>query len=187
MSRAVTIGGLQYNIPDVGESNWGQNVSDALVAIAANISGAAFFTVVDVTSSPITVVSGRTYLVDTSAARQLNLPAPTIGAYLLVRDKTGSAQTYNITLHRNGGEKIDGATADKTLAVNNGQWWLFSDGTDWYTLINGFATNGQRVKVYADTYANIIALTGVQAGEIFYATDQLQYVGYNGTDFVILG
>jgi hypothetical protein len=136
MSRAVTIGGLQYNIPDVGESNWGQNVSDALIAIAANISGGGFFTVVPVSSSPITVVSGRTYLVDSSSTRQLNLPVPTINAYLLVIDKTGSAATNNIILHRNGGEKIDGSSADKVLNISGAEWWLVSDGIDWYTISN---------------------------------------------------
>jgi hypothetical protein len=186
MSRAVTIGGLQYNIPDVGEANWGQNVSDALVAISANISGGGFFTVVDVSSSPITVVSGRTYLVDTSASRQLNLPAPTLNAYLIVRDKTGGAGSYNITLHRAGGEKIDGVASDKVLAVDSGQWFLFSDGTDWYTLMNGFASNGQSFKPYTDTIANLLALP-MEEGRIYYASDLKQYIGWNGTDAVVLG
>ena len=137
MSRPVTIGSLVYNIPDVGESNWGQNVSDALVAIAANISGGGFFTIVSVSSSPITVVSARTYLVDTTSARQLNLPTPAVGAYLLIKDVTGTAGTNNITLHRFiGTEKIDGTAADKTINANKAKVWLVSDGTDWFSLIN---------------------------------------------------
>jgi len=48
--------------------------------------------------------------------------------------------------------------------------------------------NGQyRFKVYRDTYANIIALTGVEEGELFYATDKHQYVGWDGTDFILFG
>ena len=137
MSTTVVINGLNYYIPAVGENNWGQNVSDALIALAAATSGGGFFVVVAVSSTPITVVSGRTYLVDTSTAKTLNLPAPATGVYLLVRDATGQAGTNNITIHRNGSESIDGVAADKTLAANYGSWWFVSDGTNWYSL-NGY-------------------------------------------------
>jgi len=167
MSTPVVIGGLTYNIPAVGESNWGQNVSDALVAVAANIAGGSFFTVVAVSSSPITVVSGRTYLVDTSAARQLNLPTPAANAYLLVRDATGTAATYNITIHRYAGEKIDGVAADKTLATNSGQWWIVSDGTDWHTLLNAPINAGLGLIVNADINASAaIARSKIAAGTV---------------------
>lgn len=136
MSTPVVIGGLTYYVPAVGENNWGQNVSDLLIAISGSLSPAGFFTIVSVSTSPITCVSGRTYLVDTSSARTLNLPTPASGAYILVRDTTGSSATYNITLHRGSGEKIDGSAADKTLATAYGQWWIVSDGTDWFTLLN---------------------------------------------------
>lgn len=154
MSTAVVVGGLTYNVPAVGESNWGQNVSDLLIAVAANISGSAFFTVVAVSSSPITVVSGRTYLVDTGAGRQLNLPTPAANAYLIVRDTTGQASSNNITIHRAAGEKIDGVAADKTLSTDNGQWWIVSDGTDWFTLLNAPINSGLGLIVNADINAS---------------------------------
>jgi hypothetical protein len=136
MATAIDINGLTYYIPDVGEQNWGQNVTDAIIALAAGISGGGFFTVVSVASSPISVLSGRTYLVNTGAPRQLNLPAPAANAYCIVRDATGTASANAITLHRNGGESIDGVAADKTLNIDSGIWWLFSDGTNWFTLLN---------------------------------------------------
>ena len=191
MSRAVVIGGQTFYIPDIGENNWGQNVSDALVAIAANISPASFFTIVSVSSSPISTVSGRTYLVNTSAARTLNLPTPALGAFILVRDITGTSFTYNITLHRSSGEKIDGTASDKTLNSNYGQWWLVSDGTDWYTVLDAPVNN--RMIVYKDTYPNLKALPVLVKGQIFYATDLDQFVGYTGVTsinpdgFTILG
>ena len=135
MSTTVVINGLNYYIPAVGENNWGQNVTDALVALTVAAAGAGgFLNRVAVSSSPITVVSGRTYLVDTSAARTLNLPAPATNAYLLVKDVTGQAQTNNITIARNGSESIDGVAANKTLNINYGFWMFVCDGTDWYLL-----------------------------------------------------
>jgi len=181
MSTPVVIGGLTYNIPAVGESNWGQNVSDSLVAIAANIAGAGFFTVVDVTSSPITVVSGRTYLVDTSATRQLNLPAAAVNAYLLVRDKDGTAETNNITIHRAAGESIDGVAADKVLDVAYGTWFLFCDGTNWYTILNPTIRAKQRL-----TTAERDAITNWKEGDEIYNMDKHRPEFYDGITWMTL-
>lgn len=135
MSTTVVINGLNYYIPAVGENNWGQNVSDALIALATATAGAAgFINQVPVSSSPITVVSGRTYLVDTSAARTLNLPAPANNAYLQVKDVTGTSPTNNITVHRFASEQINGVAADKVLSTSKGMWTFISDGTNWFML-----------------------------------------------------
>lgn len=135
MSTTVVINGLNYYIPAVGENNWGQNVSDALIALATATAGSAgFLNQVSVSSSPITVVSGRTYLVDTSSARTLNLPAPANNAYLQVKDVTGSSPTNNITIHRFGSEEINGVAADKVLSTSKGMWTFISDGTNWFML-----------------------------------------------------
>lgn len=45
MSQAVTLNGVGYTIPDVGENDWGQNVTDFLVAIPSGVlqkSGGTF-------------------------------------------------------------------------------------------------------------------------------------------------
>ena len=71
-------------------------------------------------SANTTLVAGRRYFVDTTAARTLTLPAsPTLGQEVVVIDATGSAATNNITILRNGG-KINGLTEDAILDVNQG-------------------------------------------------------------------
>jgi hypothetical protein len=135
MSTTVVVNGLNYFIPAVGDNNWGQNVTDALVALAtAASSNASVYNRVTVTSSPITVVSGRTYLVDTSSARTLNLPSPANNAYLFIKDTTGGAASNNITVHRFASESIDGTASDKTLNLNRGFWGYVSDGTNWFSV-----------------------------------------------------
>jgi hypothetical protein len=71
-------------------------------------------------SANTTLVAGRRYFVDTTAARTLTLPAsPTLGQEIVVVDATGTAATNNITILRNGG-KINGLTEDAILDVNQG-------------------------------------------------------------------
>jgi hypothetical protein len=71
-------------------------------------------------SANTTLVAGRRYFVDTTAARTLTLPAsPTLGQEIVVIDATGTAATNNITVLRNGG-KINGLTEDAILDVNQG-------------------------------------------------------------------
>ena len=55
-----------------------------------------------------TMLAGRNYFVDTSAARTLTLPAsPSVGDTISIYDATGTAATNNITIARNG-SKING-------------------------------------------------------------------------------
>lgn len=135
MSQTVVVNGVNYTIPEEGEEDWGQQVTDYLVAIAVIGSlSQSFMNFVNVTSSPTTVVSGRTYLVDTSSTRTLTLPAAASNAFFIVRDKTGSAATNNITLARAGSESIDGTAANKALKINFGYWLFMCDGTNWFSL-----------------------------------------------------
>lgn len=83
-------------------------------------------------SSNITLASGKQYLVDTSSARSLQLPAPFSGLYFYLKDKIGTCSTNNITLVRNGSEKIDGLTASRVFETDWGGWLVSSDGTDWF-------------------------------------------------------
>lgn len=69
-------------------------------------------------NSDQTLVSGYRYLVDTTAARNLTLPAsPSAGDEIQIFDASGTAATYNITVLRNS-NKINGQTDDATLDVN---------------------------------------------------------------------
>ena len=54
-------------------------------------------------SANTTLIAGRRYFVDTTAARTLTLPAsPTLGQEIIIFDATGTAGTNNITIARNG-------------------------------------------------------------------------------------
>lgn len=140
MSTTVVLNGVNYTIPSVGDTppttNWGPGLIAYLTALATAYGNTSpgFLDFVNVTTSPITGVSGKLYLVDTSGARTINLPAPANNAYIIVKDKTGGASSFNITIARNGSENIDGAAASKTLALDYGTWIIVSDGTDWFTL-----------------------------------------------------
>lgn len=69
-------------------------------------------------SSNITLVAGRRYFVDTTAARTLTLPAsPTLGQEIIVIDAAGTAGTNNITINSNSG-KINGTVQNLTIDVD---------------------------------------------------------------------
>jgi len=71
--------------------------------------------------------------VDTSAARTIRLPnAPAIGQVFIIKDVTGTAQTFNISLTTVGGAvTIDGATT-QTMNVNYGSITVFFSGTAYF-------------------------------------------------------
>ncbi len=139
MSKTVIVGGSNYTVPDVGERSWGQNVTDLMIAMSTAITsggGSGGISTQAISSSPVNVVSGKTYLVDTSAARTFNLPTPAANAYFAVRDVTGGAASNNVTVHRFAAESIDGVASDRVLNIANGYWIFVCDGTNWFSLVN---------------------------------------------------
>ena len=75
-------------------------------------------TTYNATSSNITLVKGNVYIVDTSSARTLTLPATgTLGDEIKIIDGTGQANTNNITINRNG-HKIQGLTDNLVININ---------------------------------------------------------------------
>lgn len=164
MSTPVTIGGQTYYIPATGENNWGQNVSDAIIAIVANISGSGFTNISTITTDTA-AVSGKMYLVNTGAAVKVTLPAVALNAFVIVKDSTGTASTHNITIARTGAVAIDGTTADKVCSTNNGEWWFVCDGSNWFTIVNASLKAGLGQIVNADVNASAaIARTKLAAG-----------------------
>jgi len=85
-------------------------------------------------SSNVTLTNRSVHFVDTSAARSLTLPAPNVGMFMVVKDSTGSCLTNNITLVRNGSEKIETVAASYVLNYSLGSWTIISDGTDWFLI-----------------------------------------------------
>lgn len=87
---------------------------------------------------PYTVVTGDTSTVlaiDCSAARTINLPAASNAMYVYLKDATGQAQTYNMTVVPDGSDLIDGANANYTIDWNNAFVGFISDGVSkWYVM-----------------------------------------------------
>jgi VCBS repeat-containing protein len=69
-------------------------------------------------SSNITMAANYNYFVDTTSARTLTLPAsPSLGDTIAVYDASGTAETNNITIARNG-NKINGQTENAIIDVD---------------------------------------------------------------------
>jgi hypothetical protein len=87
---------------------------------------------VKVINSDVTLTKNCVHLVDTSAARSLTLPTPALNMWITVKDKTGSAQTNNITIVRSGAEKIETVAASYTISTDLQSLTFVSDSTDWF-------------------------------------------------------
>jgi len=139
MPTNVVVNGTTYPTPLYGETGWAQgsgNLSQLLIALAAASTGSNFMSLTSATTTPITGATAHTYLVTTtSLAITINLPAPSINTWLMIKDINGNAATNNITLHRNGSELIDGVAADKTLSLPYELCMIVADGTNWYVLL----------------------------------------------------
>lgn len=137
MSQTVVLAGVNYTVPDPGDQpNWGTGLTPYLVAIAAVVASTpSFMQYVAVASTPTSMLSGKTYLVNsTSLAIQVNLPAVATNAWVIIKDSGFNSFTNNITVHRAGSEKIDGATSDFVISNNGAAWMFMSNGTDWFSV-----------------------------------------------------
>jgi hypothetical protein len=107
-------------------------------AIIATPSAAQTFDVQDVTSN-LVIGSGDAFVyltVDTSAARTITLPlaaAVSEGRIYIIKDKTGSARAFPITILASGADTID-ATSSITLNSDLGTWMIIGDGSTKYYL-----------------------------------------------------
>lgn len=71
-------------------------------------------------STNITLAAANRYLVNTSAARSLTLPAtPAVGDEIQIFDASGTAATNNITILRNG-NLINGVADNAIIDLNGG-------------------------------------------------------------------
>lgn len=90
-------------------------------------------------SGNLTILSADTFYfiaVNTSSARSITLPAANsvaAGRHYMIKDKSGSAATNNISIILNGADTCEGLSATKLLQTNFGCWDLVSDGVSaWY-------------------------------------------------------
>lgn len=91
-----------------------------------------------VASSPYSATTNDVVLVvDTSAARTINLPAAvstSAGRIYMVKDGTGNSETNAITILPNGADVID-LQASATLETNFGSLFLVSNGIDRWVIL----------------------------------------------------
>jgi hypothetical protein len=93
---------------------------------------APLFDLVSVNSAT-NMVNKKTYQVDVSGGVvTVTLPTPTSGHWVRVTDSLFNSHINNITIARNGSEKINGVASDFIADSEGGSWLLYSDGTDWY-------------------------------------------------------
>lgn len=140
MGTTVTVNGINYTVPAYNDTGWAQgsgSLPQLLIALAAVAgSSPSFIQTTAVSTSPITVATGHTYLTDTSSIPiTFNLPTPAANTWFMVKDISGNAETNNMTLHRHGSELIDGVASDKTLAIAYELCIVACDGTNWYILL----------------------------------------------------
>lgn len=79
---------------------------------------------------PYAVTTGdvqKVVLVETSGAKELELPAATTGMLFLVKDTTGQSGSNPITLTPDGSDTVDGAD-EKLLSDDFGMWFIIADG-----------------------------------------------------------
>lgn len=98
-------------------------------SVVSAITGA--FTATTPGGYPYTVSAGdaqRVLLVNTTAARTINLPLATTALLFAIKDVSGQASTNNISVVPNGTNTIDGVNATRLLRDNYSWTFLISDG-----------------------------------------------------------
>lgn len=89
-----------------------------------------------VTSSPYTTLSSdKLILVNSAEATTINLVAAASFTYqyLTIKDISGNASRYNITIDGNSSETIDDSTT-YVMKVDYESVTLYSDGTEWWII-----------------------------------------------------
>lgn len=126
---AVTLATQSANTVLAGPTTGGAAAPTFRALVQADLPAFTVSTINSNTSGALDVV----YLVDTSGgAFNFTLPVPVSGHRIVIKDKTGSFQTNNLSVLQHTSELIEGLAATKILQTNWGAWSFFTDGTNWY-------------------------------------------------------
>lgn len=124
----VGTGNNAYQRVGVGSNN------QVLMADSAQASGVKWASATitpQSISSNVTLVAGNRYFVNTSAARTITLPAsPSLNDEIQILDASGTANTYNITVARNG-NLINGNAGNLIIDSAGGWYTLVYTGSDY--------------------------------------------------------
>ena len=135
-----TVGNLTedivYTLPlaDAAASGDALTSNSSGVLSWTTMSGGTSWQAVDTTG--FTAVAGEGYFCNTtSAAFTATLPAGSIGDECTFVDYAGTFDTNNLTIGRNGSDKINGSAADLTVSVERAAFTLvFTDSTQGWLL-----------------------------------------------------
>lgn len=182
MSTTVTFNGVNYEVPETGETSWGEAVSSLLVALAtySATSTAQRGAVRVATATPVTVASNDyTVVVKLAVAgpSTVNLPAGSTGQLFAIVDGTGDAGTNNITVAPSGSETIAGASS-YVINTNNGAVLLQYNtaNTRWQVLAAapGNLTASRAMVTDANGRPAVSATTATELGFVSGLTSGLQ-------------
>jgi hypothetical protein len=115
----------------------GASITNSGTASGFGATGSASWNTT-VKTGDFTAVAGEGYFVNTtSGAINVTLPAGTAGAVVAIKDYAGTFDTNNLTLTRNGSDKIGGQAVNATIStegiavtlvfVDSTQGWLVTD------------------------------------------------------------
>lgn len=128
---AADLWGTTWTPADINNSGFGCAVSGTCTAKQVINLNTLFMNVTYTT--PYTIPTNQaTYLIDTTAARAITLPAASTSLFVTIKDKTGTAATNNITIIPPTGT-INGA-ASFVLNTNKGRVNIESDGTNYWVV-----------------------------------------------------
>jgi len=142
MATPTNFNGTTYNIPANGESGWGTDVSNLLIALATTSALNTTTTTSSTTTALDTYIIGTadTHVVLTNtAARAVTLPTGVNGRILRVTDGASNSFTNNITLTPSGSDKIwdpyTGAEVTSfSIDSDSATLSIQFRGTRWYVL-----------------------------------------------------
>lgn len=128
---AANLWGTTWTPADINNSGFGCAVSGTCTAKQVIDLNTLFMNVTYTT--PYTIPTNQaTYLIDTTAARAITLPAASSSLFVTIKDKTGTAATNNITIIPPTGT-INGA-ASFVISTNYGRVNIESDGTNYWVV-----------------------------------------------------
>lgn len=88
----------------------------------------------DVLVAFITLTAGRTLTLPLAATMVGSGPNNKVNSFI-IKDESGDAATYNITIQPSGGETIDG-NASASITNDYGALTFYTDGIAWFSLSN---------------------------------------------------